>query len=222
MSVNQSPKKQPRADRFEISGEEVFFRAYHGGAELMVLNVSSSGIAVKPFARDATDAWELELVFPDQKVRAMGRPVRVTADLIALHFTSVEPPLEPLLLRHFQIEKRAKGLHAIDPKFMSPEKFSKGETFWFRSASGDEILFSKEGEKILYFQARVMKLGMDYRDSSGVKYFKYNKTDKGYSPWVPEAADVASSRGLFERFVRSIDLMGEADRKSLAALIRGR
>ena len=219
--MSNDKKLQNRADRFEITDDSTF-HAFHQGKELSVVNVSSTGIAVKPFTAETANAWELELVFPDQKVKAVGRPVRVTDSLMAIHFTRVEPPLEPLLLRHFQIEKRAKGLHAIDPKFMSAEKFSKGESFWFRSATGDEILFSKDGDKIVHFQARIMKLGMDYRESTGVKFFKFNKADKGYAPWVPEPADADSSRSLCERFVRSIDLMGEGDRAGLVALIRGK
>ncbi len=215
-----SENKQPRADRFSISGDEEFFKVFHGKEELSVLNVSSSGIAVKPFAMGSTQEWTLELVFPDQKVRALAKPVRVNDQLVALHFAIVEPPLEPLLLRHFQIEKRAKGLHPIDPKYMSAEKFSKGESFWYRSTNGDEILFSREGERIVYFQARIMKLGIDYHMKSGVKFFKFNKADKSYAPWVPEPADADSSRSLFERFVKSVDLLNEVDRAALVGIIR--
>lgn len=209
-----------RHDRVNLFKDLPHFKVRCLGKELEIVNISTSGVAVRDLPVSDGQLCTFQFVINREDFEVVLKVVRKTADLIGLQYQEASSSFIATLSQFFQVERRAKALNFVDPRFLNAE-MNKGDVFWFRSGKGDELVYTHSKEKIHSLQAMVMNYGWEYSEDHGMSFGEFSKgADKAYSPWVPGRVAGVNLKEIFSRFVENIDPLAKEHKEQLILMLK--
>lgn len=194
-----------REDRFHVDQHLHFFKVWFGHQELVIENISATGLAVKNHQFELGQKLTLQIEIDDLVFNEDCEVVRIQNGVTAFRLNNRSDRYHVLFHRFFAIEKRAHDLSIINEKLFKDD-IDAANSFWCRNASGDELFLELNGQEIVQLHLRVQNIGLQKNKGHHLQFGQFEKHDenRAYGQWVLENSSL-NKKNLQTQLVRFVD-----------------